>query len=268
MRSSNRFYQREKSGQPYRLGWSVAIVLLAVLLLVMGRTASAADVDPDELLKQIDERLRPPSAEIFRRITNIRPKGQRRVIVLYTVYMGEQGQLATVLEPADRYGRTLLRKKNGSLWLYRPDKKEYTKMNDRQSFIGGAFNNADILRVDFHREFEAEILEESDGQYLLELLPLDPSHVYEKVLMRVDINTSIPLSVEYYIAGGIKLKTIRFDKMKGFKNGFTRPELITTESFINPRYRSEMVFGKIRPRDFAPEVATLSFMPKIKNLFK
>ena len=102
------------------------------------------------------------------------------------------------------------------------------------SVIGGVFNNADILRVDFAAEYTAESLEETADGYTLKLKAKDATVAYDRLVMQVDKKHRVPRSIAAYAASGLLIKTLRYSQMKDFGDGLIRPSVLETDS---PLYR-------------------------------
>jgi len=57
------------------------------------------------------------------------------------------------------------------MWLYIPSVGKPIRIISLQSVIGGIFNNADILRLDYSVEHGVESVTEEEGSYLLRSRP-------------------------------------------------------------------------------------------------
>lgn len=59
------------------------------LLLLLGLVSSVASaVDGDQILRQVDRNLTPPSYEMYRKLINREPDGTKKEYVLYTAKKG------------------------------------------------------------------------------------------------------------------------------------------------------------------------------------
>ena len=63
------------------------------------------------------------------------------------------------LSPASEKGRSTLRL-GDNMWLYIPNVGKPVRITSLQSVIGGVFNNADILALDYSDEYDVEGVEE------------------------------------------------------------------------------------------------------------
>ncbi len=224
-------------------------------------------VDGDALLVDIDRRLQPEAYEMYRKLINIEPDGDRKEFVLYTVKQGKDNVVALFLDPPSEKGRSSLRQ-GENMWLYIPNVGKPIRITSLQSVVGGVFNNSDLLRLDYSTEYGVESMVEEGGQYLLELKARNRSVAYDRLKMWVDQQTRVPIKVEAYAASGLLIKTLHYSKIKDFGNGIVRPAMLETDSPLYKGYKSVMLFDGIKPRDFSDEVFTLNYMSRVGELRK
>lgn len=235
------------------------------LLTVVLFTAPAFAVDGNVLLAEIDRRLQPESYEMYRKLINIEPDGDRKEFVLYSVKKGKENVVALFLDPASEKGRSSLRQ-GENMWLYIPNVGKPLRITSLQSVVGGVFNNSDLLRLDYSTEYDAESVSEEGEQHLLALKAKNNSVAYDRLKMWVDIKTKVPVKIEAYAASGLLIKTLHYSKIKDFGNGIVRPAMLETDSPLYKDYKSVMLFDGIKERKFNDEVFTLSYMSRIGEL--
>ena len=241
------------------------ITALGYLLLSLFIPATAFALDGNEILRQVDENMQPQSYEMYRKLINIEPDGKKKEFVLYTVKKGQDKMVALFLSPASEKGRSTLRL-GDNMWLYIPNVGKPIRITSLQSVVGGIFNNSDILRLDYHVEYEAEQITEQDDIYLLDLKARSASVAYARLKMQVDKKNLLPTTVECYAISGMLIKTLHYSKIKNFDDGLVRPSILETDSPIYQGYRSVMLFGEVRKKEFADEVFTLNYMSKVDEL--
>jgi outer membrane lipoprotein-sorting protein len=237
--------------------------LLALLCWAVAARASA--VDGAELLRKVDRNLEPESYEMYRKLINIEPDGARKEYVLYSVKKGHDKLVALFLDPPSERDRATLRL-GDNMWLYIPNVGKPVRITSLQSVIGGVFNNADILRLDYAAEYDVEAMQEAPDSYVLSLKATTAEVAYDKLTMRVDKKTVLPLTIECYAASGLLIKTLRFKDIKDFGGGIRRPATVETDSPLHKGYLSVMLYAKIRARAMPDEVFTLSYLPRSKEL--
>lgn len=241
------------------------------LLLLLGWLGScllslpAAAIDGTQLLQKVDRNLEPESYEMYRKLINIEPDGSRKEFVLYSVKKGRDKMVALFLDPPSERDRATLRL-GDNMWLYIPNVGKPIRITSLQSVIGGIFNNADILRLDYSAEYNVESVEEDKSGYLLALKAKTNDVAYDRLKMRVDKKTTLPTVIECYAASGLLVKTLTYKDIKDFGGGIKRPATLETDSPLFKGYKSVMLYAKIRARELRDEVFTLEYLPRTKEL--
>src|SRR3972149_8900185 len=124
--------------------------IIGILAFMLAVPAYA--VDGTQLLAQIDRNLNPESYEMYRKIINVEPDGRKKEYTLFSVKKGVDKIAAIFLAPASDKGRSTLRL-GENMWLYIPNVGKPIRITSLQSLIGGVFNNADILQLDYSEEY-------------------------------------------------------------------------------------------------------------------
>ena len=241
----------------------MAIIKYIFLSLVMSVPAYA--MDANQLLKQVDRNLAPPSYEAYRKLINIEPNGRKKEFVLFTVKKGKDKVAALFLSPASDKGRSTLRLED-NMWLYIPNVAKPVRITSLQSVVGGVFNNSDILSLDYADEYDAIKVEDQGKEYLLHLKAKTKTVAYDQLRMWVDKGRVSPSKVECLTESSMLIKTLYFKDIKDFGGGIIRPAVVETDSPLYKGYKSVMIFANVRARDFADEVFTLTFMSKLESL--
>ena len=239
-------------------------ILLAVLsscFLISGALA----LDGNEILRQVDRNMQPESYEMYRKLINIEPDGRKKEFVFYTVKKGLDKMVALFLSPASEKGRATLRL-GDNMWLYIPNVGKPLRITSLQSVVGGIFNNSDILRLDYHVEYDVEKITDQEESYFLELKAKSPAVAYDRLEMKVDKKNLLPTTIKCYAISGMLIKTLHYTKIEGFGDGVVRPSMLETDSPLNKGYRSVMIFAKVRKKELADEVFSLNYMPRVHEL--
>ena len=142
------------------------VVLMGGTIAALGQRPAGAAIDGTALLRQVDRRLNPPSYDAYKRLINVEPSGRTREYLLYQVAEGREKVAALFLSPASDKGRSTLRV-GDNMWMYVPNAGRPIRITSLQSVIGGVFNNADILSLDYSAEYDVAKLDESGEDYLL-----------------------------------------------------------------------------------------------------
>lgn len=238
-------------------------ILFMIFALLLSVPAFA--VDGNLLLEQVDRNLNPESYESYKKLINIEPDGSKKEFVLFTVKKGKNRMAAMFISPASEKGRSTLRL-NENMWLYIPNVGRPIRITSLQSVIGGVFNNADILRLDYTSEYDAVKVDEKDDEYLMHLRAKTNFVTYDKLKMWVNKENMLPVKIECQTEDSMIIKTLYFKEVKDFGNGIVRPSVVETDSPLYKDYKSVMIYAKIKERKFNDEIFTLTFMPNIDSL--
>ena len=237
------------------------IVAFLSLLIVIPAYA----IDGTALLKQVDRNLSPESYESYRKLINIEPDGKKKEFTLFTVKKGTDKVASLFIAPASEKGRSTLRL-GENMWFYIPNVGKPIRITSLQSVVGGVFNNADILQLDYAAEYDVEKVEEKGGDYLLYLKAKTKTVAYDRLKIWADKGKQLPTKIECLTEANMLIKTIYFKDVKDFGGGIVRPSVIETDSPLYKGYKSVMIFAKLQKRSFKDEVFTLTFMPNLESL--
>ena len=243
-----------------RIMFKFAAIIIGLLLSV-----PAYAIDNESLLKQIDRNLNPESYESYRKLINIEPDGRKKEYTLFSVKKGQDKTVALFIAPASENGRSTLRL-GDNMWLYIPNVGKPIRITSLQSVVGGVFNNADILQLDYAAEYNVEKVEETGNEYLLHLKAQTKAVAYDKINLWADRDKKLPIKIECLTETDMLIKTLYFKEVKDFGGGIVRPSVIETDSPLYKDYKSVMIYAKIKKREFKDEVFTLTFMPNMESL--
>jgi len=238
--------------------------LISTILVITSFTVGK-DSESSNLLQKVDRNLNPESYESYKKLINIEPNGRKKEFILFTVKKGKDKVAALFISPASEKGRSTLRMEE-NMWLFIPNIGKPIRITSLQSVVGGVFNNADILRLDYAEEYRIQKTEDQRREILLHLKAKSNSVAYDKLKMWVDKKTILPIRIECLTQTSMLIKTIYYKQTKNFGNGIVRPSVIETVSPLHKGYKSVMIFAGIKQRKFKDEVFTLSFMHNLESL--
>jgi outer membrane lipoprotein-sorting protein len=239
--------------------------ILFITLMALTLALPAHALDGTQLLKEVDRNLNPESYEAYRKLINVEPDGKKKEYTLFTVKKGADKIAALFLAPASEKGRSTLRL-GENMWLYIPNVGKPIRITSLQSVVGGVFNNADILNLDYVEEYNVERLEERGREHILHLKAKTREVAYDRLKMWVDKEKKLPIKIECLTEKFLLIKTLYFKDHKDFGGGIVRPAVIETDSPLYKGYKSIMIYAKIRQRNYKDEVFTLTYMPNLESL--
>lgn len=222
-------------------------------------------LDGAQILEKVDHNLQPGDLEMYRKIINIEPDGKKKEYVLWFLKKDKDKVVTLFVSPASETGRATLRL-GDNMWLFIPNVGKPVRITSLQSVVGGVFNNADIMRLDYSVEYNVTELSEDQGQHLLDLKAKSGSVAYDRLKMWVLKDKLIPTKIECYAATGMLIKTIHFKDVKDIGEGVTSPSVMETDSPLYQGYKSIMISAKLKKRALPDEVFTLNYLPRVKDL--
>jgi len=232
------------------------VIFLLMINLLLGA---------DNILEDIDRKLTPVSAQMYKKLINIEPDGSKKEFLLFQAKKDKDKMISLFLEPESDKGRATLRL-GDNMWLYIPNVGKPLRITSMQSVVGGIFNNADIMRLDFSTEYDV-VASKNMQEYLeLELKAKNDTVSYDKLIMQVDKKLLTPLQIKCYTSTEMLIKTLYYKEPKDFGDGIIRPAVVETESPMYKGFKSIMIYGKISPKEFADEAFTLDNLSKASDL--
>ncbi len=243
----------------------ISCILFLSVLTVHSQEEGKVETEGNKILKKVDENLMPFSFESYRKLINEEPDGSKKEFIFFTVKKGRDKMAMLYVSPASEKGRATLRL-DDNMWLYIPNVGKPIRITSMQSVVGGVFNNADIMRLEYSVEYDASILEQSDSEYILTLKAKTRTVAYDKLKMWVNKENLILTKVECYASSGTLIKTLEFKNIKSFDKGIKRPSVIETSSPLYKGYRSLMIFSSMKARKFPDEVFTLDYIQRLGEL--
>jgi outer membrane lipoprotein-sorting protein len=241
------------------------LIFFFISSIIWAQEGTTNETEGNEILKKVDENLMPDSFESYRKLINEEPDGSKKEYIFYTVKKGKDKVAMLYISPASEKGRTTLRL-GDNMWLYIPNVGKPIRITSMQSVVGGVFNNADIMRLDYSVEYEATISDQILSEYILNLQARTQTVAYDRLKMWVDKKNIMVTKVECYAASGTLIKTLEFKNIKNFGDGIMRPAVIETSSPLYKGYHSLMIFSNMKLRKFPDEVFTLEYLPRLGEL--
>lgn len=237
----------------------VALALAVACVVGLGATSASAagEADAATYLKHFDAVMSPEFFEADVRMIAHREDGTTRTYKMRVQKAGADKFRTSFLEPSSAKGQEMLR--NGeNMWLYMPNLKRAVRVASRDNFMGGDFNNADVLRVNYETDYTATLGTSADPKLvLLELKAKGPQVAYDviKLWMTKDKDAQ-PVRSELYASSGKLLRTAEFSDVKAFpaeasaaqRGAWRRPAKIVMRNALVPSRYSEMIWddGSIR----------------------
>lgn len=205
----------------------------------------------DDLVKRYDEIMGADAFEGEFAMTSHRDDGSERTYVMRIVKAGPDKIRLWFSQPASVKGQEMLRS-GENLWVYMPNLKRALRVASRDSFQGGDFNNADVLRVNYAADYTPTLEEDTEkpDMYVLNLQAKSNDAAYDHIKLWLAKRDTMPVRGEYYTVSGKLLRAAEFSDVRSF-GGFKRPAKVLMKNMLATARFSTMVVhtlnAKARP---------------------
>lgn len=214
---------------------------LTLALALSSQLALAAEPTAAEVLAKYDAIMGPATFESQAEMTATREDGSSRTYGMKFLKRDADKFRVWFSEPASVKGQEVLRLGDNS-WVYLPNLKRATRIANRDSFQGGDFNNADVLRVNYTVDYDAQLVPSAVPDALtVELKAKSAETSYDKIRLVVRKADLQPLRGEYFGTSGQLIRSATFSEHKEFEKGFTRPARIVMQNEVVKARKTEMV---------------------------
>ena len=222
------------------------VLVFTVVTLLTLAPAQAGEPTAEQLLARYDAIMGPPAFESEAEMTAVREDGTSRTYVMRMLRGEEDKFRVWFLGPASAKGQEMLRS-GDNLWVYLPTLKRATRIANRDSFQGGDFNNADVMRVNYSRDYTCQLVaSQVPDTYALELKARTPETAYDTIKLWVRKADGLPVRGEYYGTSGQMLRSAEFTGYTEFEPGYTRPARVVMRNELVKTRRSELVIHAMR----------------------
>ncbi|MEK7690547.1 MAG: outer membrane lipoprotein-sorting protein, partial [Bdellovibrionota bacterium] len=234
------------------------ITSVSLSLLLLPQPAQA--MDPREAVGKIEKNLAPGKLKARYQFTNTRTDGTTTSYEIQFQTEDIDHSHGVFQKPEREKGREILRVAD-VLWTYLPSVGRAVRVADRDSFAGGDFSNADVMRVDWLSKYDVTLAKETPKQWIFDLTAKPPTPgkltgapaAYAKMRLWVDQATVQPVQQQFFDSEDTLLKTCLYGAVTDFGSGVVRPARLVMENVITHQ-KSEMKIVEFRsgqrlPRD-------------------
>jgi outer membrane lipoprotein-sorting protein len=156
--------------------------------------------------------------------------------------------LVRFLSPKSVKGVTLLNINDGEkIYLYMPaygKTRRIAGSSKGDEFMGTGLSYEDINMNYEDKDYEKKLLEETDSEFIIEVIPSEEDTSYKKIILTVDKEKFYTKKVEFYDMSENLIKTLEIDKIKiDGKGKITPMEIVFTD--IEENRKTKIVIKKI-----------------------
>lgn len=205
------------------------VVRVAAVAAALVAGPAVAEPSAGDLLAKYDRTMSPETFRADYEMVAHRDDGSARTYRMTLLKGRDDRTRVTFTEPASARGQEMLRV-GDNLWVYLPNLKRAVRLANRDSFMGGDFNNADVLRVNYSADYAPARIDSGDAAlYTVELTAKTPAAAYDRIRLFFTRDAELPVRGEYYGKSGKLLRSAAFSEVKDFR-GHTRPSRVVMRS--------------------------------------
>ncbi len=233
-------------------------------------SADAGDVtinmqSPRSILEKADEiRFPGESFQVDVSIITTSPEQNIETHKYRILSKGNENSVVMALEPASERGQIMLMK-GRNLWIFMPSVSQPIRLALSQR-LTGQVANGDLARANFSGDYNPTLLRTDviDGKkyYVLELIGIDRSVTYHKVLYWVQQSNFWPYRAEFYSLSGRLLKTGHYEKFQKTL-GKLRPNRLVMKDALSKDKISILEYSTMKLRDLPDKVFTKNYLKKL-----
>ncbi len=246
--------------------------LTSFLILALAGIAAAADPLPaeDSLARSILEKsdaIRFPSQgfQVDVDIASSSPGEATEKRKYRILTKGNDNTVVMILEPASERGQIMLMK-GRDLWVFMPDVSQPIRLGLAQR-LTGQVANGDLARANFTGDYTPKVLRidklNGEDYYVLELLAVDRSVTYHRVLLWVNKANYRPRKAEFYSLSGRLLKTSTYENFETMA-GKQRPARMLIQDALKSGDTSVLDYSNMKLRDLPDKVFNKDYLKKLQ----
>lgn len=239
--------------------------VIFILMATVSGVSNAA-VSAQSILEKADQiRFPSESFQVDVTITTNAPGRPPEVREYRVLSKGNENSLVMTTEPASERGQILLMK-GRDLWIFMPDVSQPVRLSLSQR-LTGQVANGDLARANFSGDYTATILRTDtiDGEdyYLLELIGVDRSVTYHKVLYWVRQSNFRPYRAQFYSLSDRLLKTAHYEDFEPVL-GKQRPTRLVMQDALRKDEESVLEYSGMKLRDLPDKMFTKDYLKKLE----
>ncbi len=232
-------------------------------------SAACAQPDDEQLAREILEKsdqIRFPreSFQVDVVVNTISPDQSAEMHRYRILSKGNENSVVMTTEPASERGQILLMK-GRDLWVFMPSVSQPVRISLSQR-LTGQVANGDLARANFTGDYTPRILRtdiiNGDKYWVLELMGVDRSVTYHKVLYWVRQSNFWPYRAEFYSLSDRLLKTSSYENFEKVL-GSLRPTRMVMEDALRKGEESVLEYSEMKLRELPDKIFTKDYLKKL-----
>jgi outer membrane lipoprotein-sorting protein len=191
------------------------IIALLAAIFTFAFAVPVLSQDVNELLQKMDKVIfSPRDKQGYVKITTINQSGKEKIREAEMFQKGNSKRLYRYTAPESQVGISTLSLPDGIMWMYMPafgKPKKITLLAKSQSFSGTDFSYEDMSVTSYADNYSGTLVETTEDNYLIELIPNNEKSNYSKILLTMDKVLFTQKKMDYFDKGGNKFKVSSFE---------------------------------------------------------
>lgn len=246
-------------------------LFIAIFLSASAAPGAFAESNDAELAQSIlvkADQIRFPreSFQVDVGITTTAPDQPDELREYRVLSKGNDNSVVMTTAPASERGQILLMK-GRDLWVFMPDLSQPIRLSMSQR-LTGQVANGDLARANFAGDYNASILRtdtiEGEKYHVLELIGVDRSVTYHKVLYWVQQSNFWPYRAEFYSLSNRLLKTARYENFQLIL-GKKRPTRLVMTDALRTGEESVLKYSEMKLRELPDKIFTKDYLKKLEQ---
>ena len=168
---------------------------------------------------------------------------------------GNENTVVMVTEPASERG----------LWVFMPEVSQPVRISLAQR-LTGQVANGDLARANFSGDYNPKIVGSekigNETYHVLELVAVDRSVTYQRVMYWVNEKSGWPLKAEFYSLSNRLLKKCSYENFQTMA-GRVRPTRLVMEDALKAGEKSVLEYSDMRLRELPDKIFTKEYLKKL-----
>ncbi|MBT3222987.1 MAG: outer membrane lipoprotein-sorting protein [Proteobacteria bacterium] len=181
------------------------------LMLVLSGLPALADDIGEEALKRVDAALTAADEQVFHYELMTETPGMKPRAMEISVSMKGAKTLTEFHSPADLSGTKVLSLSRNQMYIYLPAYQKVRRIGSHvtgQGFMGTTYSHAEMSILEYSSSYTASLLEETEAQWTIELLPRPEVKVaHPRMEMVIMKEMAQPTEIRYFNTKGANTKT-------------------------------------------------------------
>ena len=251
-------------------------LLIAAFLTIniqLFNTVSAENPDvtdatetPQSILEKSDEiRFPRESFQVDVSINTTASNQQIETRKFRVLSKGNENSIVMTTEPASERGQAILMR-GRDLWIFMPSVSQPIRLSLSQR-LTGQVANGDLARANFAGDYNPTLLRidtiDGENYHVLELIGVDRSVTYHKVLLWVQQSNYWPYRAEFYSLSNRLLKTALYENFQMLL-GQKRPTRLVMEDALRQDEVSVLEYSTMELRDLPDKVFTKNYLKRLE----